>query len=92
MSDGHKFVKLMRQAAKVPDNQQVDIITGTMSSINPPKIMIEDREIPSSFITMSPFCYPSSAWPGLQVGDNVLILRVSRGQTYYVLHKKIGGN
>ncbi len=87
---GEALVKMMKQAAKqaIPDSSLTDLVSGVVTSINPLKIKVENKfEIGSNFLVLSPFCIKSSLWEGLQLGDQVNMLRVAKGQKYYVLDK-----
>lgn len=56
MSDGHRFVDLMRQVSQMPENERTDIVVGTVISISPLKINVEGRELSDSFLIVSPLC------------------------------------
>lgn len=104
MSDGHRLVQAMREAGRTPPNEVVDIVLGEVTSINPLKVKLENRELTKSFLVLSPFCKPLYAhiddnqnqntgngimlWRGLSAGDKVLMLKVGRGQKYYILHRE----
>lgn len=125
MSDGHKLTQLMRQAGQQSQNEVVDIVVGSVTSTNPLKVKIENRELSETFLTVGALCKettinssaftipnhvhalddtpnspdtePSKStptkvvlWRGLQVGDNVLMLKVGRGQKYYILQRVEG--
>lgn len=57
---GEKLVKLIQQGARgaIPPTSLTDLTFGTVTSISPIKIKIEDRfEVDSSCLLLSPFCY-----------------------------------
>lgn len=92
---GEKLVKVMRQVAgnANPSSSQTNVMFGTVTSINPLKINIENRyEVGTSLLVLSPFCFElkfqdSILWKGLEKGDKVNLLRYEKGQKYYVLDK-----
>lgn len=103
MSDGHKLAKLMREAGKQPQNEIVDIVTGEVTSVQPLRIKIEKRELSESFLIVGELCKEKRVsftyesvdtdiviWRGLRVGDRVLMLKVGRGQKYYILQREGG--
>ena len=132
MSDASRLVRAMQRAAKPKENEIVDIVTGTVTSINPLKIKTNKLELTESFLILGALCVetviPAShihnipqhttdsasvgdygshnhslnslnteeglptvkLWRGLQVGDDVYMIRYSAGQKYYVLQRKEG--
>lgn len=139
-SSGHKLVKLMREAGKVPQNEVVDIVVGEVTSVSPLKVKIENRELTESFLILGALCkethiytdnvkkldhvhvipststgaagegshshsisvrntnpaspqnadYDIMLWRGLKKGDKVLMLKVGRGQKYYIMQRMEG--
>lgn len=138
MSDASRLVNAMRRAAAPKENDVVDIVTGTVISVNPLKIKVDRLELSESFLILSALCKETKIkvpqpegnlhfhtipqhttqatsvgdlgshthtisamntetampdillWRGLQVGDDVYMLRCSNGQKYYVLQRKEG--
>lgn len=140
MSDGHRFTQLMRQAGQTPQNEVVDIVIGEVTSVNPLKVKVENRELTESFLILGALCkeahiytpyikkhnhyhvipttttqpagegphshtisardtnpvnphgddFDIMLWRGLRVGDKVLMLKVSRGQKYYIMQRQEG--
>lgn len=95
MSDGHRLAQLMREAGKTPQNEVVDIVTGQVTSVSPIKVKVENRELTQSFLIVGALCkettnYGIKLWRGLEIGDKVLMLKVGRGQKYYVLQREEG--
>lgn len=97
MSDGHRLAQLMREAGKPPQNEIVDIVVGEVTSINPLRVKIENRELTQSFLIVGALCRETRAsgadvllWRGLRVADRVLMLKVGRGQKYYILQREEG--
>ncbi len=92
---GEKLVKVMRQVAgnANPSSSQTNVMFGTVTSINPLKINIENRyEVGTSLLVLSPFCFDKEfngekLWEGLKQGDKVNLLRYEQGQKFYVLDK-----
>lgn len=87
---GESLVRMMKEAAKqaIPDTSLTDLVSGVVTSENPLKIKVENKfEIGYNFLILSPFCIQSSMWEGLKEGDKVNMLRVAKGQKYYVLDK-----
>lgn len=139
MSDGHRLAQMMRQAGATPQNEVVDIIVGTVTSVSPLKVKIDKREISETFLIVGALCKetaitapeaftipehthsvpahgtqsggdPSHShsvnalttgqgkstptkiilWRGLKVGDSVLMLKVAKGQKYFILQRLEG--
>lgn len=141
MGDASRLVEAMRRAAKPKENEVVDIVVGTVTSIKPLKIRIDKLELTESFLIVSALCkeatikipsndtlahthiipgvttesagnsvssthshtVPQSTtesskgyfpdillWRGLEVGDDVYMIRCCQGQKYYVLQRKEG--
>ena len=135
MADASRLVKAIQRAAKIPENAKVDLVTGTVTSVNPLKIKVGKIELTESFLVVGALCkattikipkrddythkhkipehttepaglephthvinefYSEDAlpdillWRGLQVGDEVYMIRFSDGQKYYVLQRKEG--
>lgn len=139
MSDGHKLTQLMRDAGKTPQNEIVDIVVGTVTSVSPLKVKVENRELTEAFLIVGALCkethigsaniiknnhyhtvsekttesagegphshvvpqhntnsgaysddYDIILWRGLRVNDKVMMLKVGRGQKYYILQREEG--
>lgn len=138
MSDSSRFIRAMKQIATPGESQMVDIVTGTVTSINPLVIKTDESELTETFLVVGALCQnttikvpnrvgnmhihlvPEHAtqpatvgdhgththqiqafnteaalpdillWRGLQVGDQVLMIRMSDSQQYYVLQRKEG--
>lgn len=121
MSDGHRLAQLMRKAGQTPQNEVVDIVLGTVTSVSPLKVKVENRELTESFLILGALCkethiytdyikrhdhvhicpdgttsgpttdnYDIMLWRGLRVGDKVLMLKVGRGQKYYIIQRQEG--
>lgn len=94
---GEKLVGLIKQGARgaIPPSSLTDIIFGKVTSINPLKILIENKfEVDSRFLILSPFCLEKKVndlviWEGLNVNDKVSIIRFASGQKYYVLDRGV---
>lgn len=139
MSDGHKFVEMMRQAGRTPQNEVVDLIEGTVTAVNPLKVKVDNRELTETFLiqgalvtethiytdnikkfvhehsvptintqpagegphshsvpqrdSQNDFISPTvdiMLWRGLKVGDVVYMLKLGRGQKYFILQRREG--
>lgn len=141
MADASRLVAAMQRAAKPKENDIVDIVVGTVTSVKPLKIRTDKLELTESFLILGALCieakikipvdsipphthtipstetenYPDSGddshshnisqgttgqskcefpdillWRGLQVGDDVCMIRCCNGQKYYVLQRKEG--
>lgn len=53
MGDGSRLVKAMRRAGKTPQNEVVDLIEGTVTSVGPLKVKVENRELTEAFLIQS---------------------------------------
>lgn len=96
MSDGHRLAQLMRQAGRPPENETVDIVGGTVTSISPLKVRVENRELTQSFLIVGAMCKETRIrvddkdiliFPALKVGDKVKMLKVCKGQKYYIIER-----
>lgn len=140
MADASRLVAAMQRAAKPKENDIVDIVVGTVTSVKPLKIKVDKLELTETFLVVGALCkaksitipndtlahthtIPSSEteeatisdgtshshtisqsktesgrgsfpviqlWRGLQVGDDVIMIRCCQGQKYYVLQRKEG--
>lgn len=96
MADASRLVKAMQKASKTPENEKVDLITGTVTSVSPLKIKTDKIELTETFLILGALCKVTTVspdillWRGLQVGDEVYMIRFSEGQKYYVLQRKEG--
>lgn len=100
MSDGHRLAQLMRQAGKTPQNEVVDIVLGIVTSTSPLKVRVENRELTESFLIVGALCKETRVaieesnelvlWRGLRVDDKVLMIKVGRGQKYYIMQRAEG--
>lgn len=88
------------KTAKQKDNELTDLIFGTVISSNPLRIktdnfvldedflilstMVQDKEIS---ITIDGKTGRAKVFRDLQTGDNVTMLRVSKGQRFFVLER-----
>lgn len=97
MSDVSRLVRAMRQAGATPENENVDLVYGTVKSINPLSVTVNKLTLTSEFLIASPFCWDSSipssgdddcrVGRALKTGDKVLMLKCGKGQKYYLLHR-----
>lgn len=135
MSDAARLVKAMQIVSRTQENEKVDFITGTVTSIDPLKIKTDKLELTETFLVLGALCksttikVPNSdvnnhkhsipqhttevagvdshshtvnqfysavalpdivLWRGLQVGDDVYMIKFSGGQKYYVMQRKEG--
>lgn len=96
MSDGHTLAKIIRDAGKTPPNEVVDLVSGKVTSVKPLKVKVENRELTQSFLIVGAMCKETKIkhedleiviFEGLKKGDKVMMLKVCRGQKYYILQK-----
>lgn len=141
---GKTFLECAKQYSQVPDSHFSDVLTGTVTSVNPLKIKVGDKlELTQKNLILSAFVQetwiniPTThgesgadgvfmhrhyidaetelandgqgadhkhaikvyteydlpkilLWRGLQINDVVYLLRVARGQTYFVMQRQEG--
>lgn len=78
-------------------NENTDMVYGRVTSIRPLKIKVDSRfEIGANHLMLSQMVKELTVWDGytnlvifraLTVGDRVRMLRVQKGQMYYVLER-----
>ena len=90
MSDGHRLAKMMRDAGRTPQNEVVDIVEGEVTSDSPLKVKVDNRELTEAFLSLGTLCQQTSMWRGLNAGDKVMMIKLARGQKYYILQRKEG--
>ena len=90
MGDGHRLAKMMREAGRTPQNEVVDIVEGEVTSVSPLKVKVDNRELTESFLILGALCKQTSMWRGLNAGDKVMMIKLARGQKYYILQRKEG--
>ena len=105
MGDGHRLAKMMREAGRTPQNEVVDIVEGEVTSVSPLKVKVDNRELTEAFLILGALCqetiitrtsednfdiYQIKLWRGLKVGDKVMMIKLARGQKYYILQRKEG--
>ena len=90
MSDGHRLAKMMRDAGRTPQNEVVDIVEGEVTSASPLKVKVDNRELTEAFLILVTLCQQTSMWRGLNAGDTVMMIKLARGQKYYILQRKEG--
>jgi hypothetical protein len=95
---GNKLVKIMQDAGKMPNGETTDLLFGVVTSVVPLKIKIDSRfEVDEKFLILSALVKETTSalpdillWRGLRVGDKVRVLRVNKGQMFYVLEREEG--
>ena len=90
MGDGHRLAKMMREAGRTPQNEVVDIVEGEVTSVSPLKVKVDNRELTEAFLILGALCQQTSMWRGLNAGDKVMMIKLARGQKYYILQRKEG--
>ena len=90
MGDGHRLAQMMREAGRTPQNEVVDIVEGEVISVSPLKVKVDNRELTESFLILGALCQQTSMWRGLNSGDKVMMIKLARGQKYYILQRKEG--
>lgn len=129
MTLGKIILEAAKQHSQIPDGQFADIVSGTVTSVEPLQVKISDKLIltdknlilgalvKETYRTFPDWdtpqftddCEPGGSgdamydahnhqisnftvklWRGLQVGDVVYLLRVAKGQTYFILQREEG--
>lgn len=101
---GDKLVSIMLSAGKeaIPASEKTDLLYGKVVSVNPLTIRVANEprlQLTEPFLILSKMCkemkvtLPESEqelllWPELQLGDNVIMLRVLQGSKFYVLQRE----
>lgn len=97
---GEKLAKMIMEAAPKKSDFS-DLVFGKVISVSPLKIRVENRfEITKEFILLSKMVqnmivtirvdgkdYSGQVFRNLQTGDTVRMLKVHKGQLYYVLER-----
>lgn len=52
MSDGHRLWQQMQAAGKTPQNKITDLVIGQVTSVDPLKVKVENRELTESFLIL----------------------------------------
>ena len=90
MGDGHRLAQMMREAGRTPQNEVVDIVEGEVTSVSPLKVKVDNRELTEAFLILGTLCQQTSMWRGLNAGDKVMMIKLARGQKYYIIQRKEG--
>lgn len=97
MSDASRLVKAMQKVSEPKQNEVVDIVVGTVTSINPLKVKVDKIVLTESFLILGALCKSAKLpatntllWRGLIIGDEVYMIKCARGQKYYILQRKEG--
>lgn len=91
--DAARLVRAMMEAGETPENKRTDFIGGEVTSTDPLIVKCDKLELDSDFLIASPFAWDETIpediriGNGLEVGDNVLMIRSGKGQKFYILHK-----
>lgn len=56
MADAARLVKAMQKASQTSENEKVDMITGTVTSISPLKIKTDKIELTETFLVLGALC------------------------------------
>lgn len=56
MGDASRLVKAMQTASQKSENEKVDIITGTVTSVSPLKIKTDKIELTETFLVLGALC------------------------------------
>ena len=56
MGDASRLVKAMQIASQKSENEKVDIITGTVTSVSPLKIKTDKIELTETFLVLGALC------------------------------------
>jgi hypothetical protein len=98
---GNKLLNVMRQVSRPASGETTDLLFGTVTSVSPLKIKVDNRfEITSQFIILtslvSDFDVELTADNetkqykvnlGLKAGENVIMLRVQKGQKFIIIDR-----
>lgn len=97
MAEGLNVLSIIKQASKPPESESVDLVYGTVTNMQPLTVTIDSKLIVSAqFLELSMLCKPLSfrfegedilVWRGLQLGDKVKLLRIAKGNRYYVMER-----
>ena len=155
MSDGHRLAQQMMRAGRTPQNQIVDMVIGEVTSVDPLKVKVDNRELTESFLIVGALCkethiynlnveklehrhrvpqvtiaggqldphshtinerttntyngadltdvdehnrshiyhdidFDIMLWRGLEKGDKVYMIKMARGQKYYIMQREEG--
>ena len=98
---GNKLVEMMQKAAKESQNSATELMFGKVTSKTPLKIKVDNRfEIGEPFIVLTSLVSdftvdmtvngqtkPHEIHLGLNVGEDVLLLRTQKGQKYIIIDR-----
>lgn len=97
---GERIIQTIKKASVLPESESAGLVFGQVIKVNPMVIRVDNRyEITNRFILLSSLCKPKSItvggeviqlWRGLQVGDTVRMIRVAKGQLFYVVEREEG--
>jgi len=96
---GSKLINIIQNAGKMSTGETTDLLFGDVTSISPLKIKIDNRfEVDEKFLILSALVKETTIsalpdiilWRGLRVGDKVRVLRVNKGQMFYVMEREEG--
>jgi hypothetical protein len=96
---GSKLINIIQNAGKMPTGETTDLLFGVVTSVSPLKIKIDNRfEVDEKFLILSALVKETTIsvlpnillWRGLIVGDKVRVLRVNKGQMFYVIEREEG--
>jgi hypothetical protein len=94
---GSKLINIIQNAGKMSTGETTDLLFGDVTSISPLKIKIDNRfEVDEKFLILSTLVKETTIsalpdiilWRGLRVGDKVRVLRVNKGQMFYVMERE----
>lgn len=98
---GNKLLDVMRKVSKPPSGESTDLLYGTVTSVSPLKIKVDNRfEITSQFIILTSLVSDFKVNLttdgetkeylvnlGLKQGENVILLRVQKGQKFIIIDR-----
>lgn len=90
MTDASRLVRAMQKVATPKENDVVDMVIGTVTSVSPLRIKTDKITLSETFLIVGALCKSKYVgdtllWRGLQVGDSVYMIRFSKGQKYFEL-------
>ena len=92
MSDASRLVKAMQTASQKSENEKVDIIIGTVTSVSPLKIKTDKIELTETFLVLGALCKSTTIKIPVQAiwNNYIYSLMMSTSESVYVQKKMLG--